>query len=147
MLAFLQQHALGRAKRSGIKTAHNYSRYSKAEVDKPNTEGKPMTATFPSPLSPDAPNSMGIAELKAAMLEPLLVVAVSLFWIAVLPVTAVVCAGVAIYDRVAAFKSPTIRLPTLARNLATNPPAHRRKCLPVNKTTNQPGGAAQSAQA
>jgi cytochrome c-type biogenesis protein CcmH/NrfF len=40
--------------------------------------------------------------MKAIFLEPLLVVTSSLLWIIVLPVAALVCSGVAIFDRVEA---------------------------------------------
>ncbi len=64
------------------------------------------------------------------LLEPLLVAATSIFWIVVLPISAIFCAAVKLYDRVAALSRLQLRLPLLRSHLRANPlmlpPAVRR---------------------
>jgi hypothetical protein len=60
-----------------------------------------MTTTFSNPLVLEAPNPLGVPQVRAALLEPLLVVASCLLWIAVLPFGGLFCAGVAVYDGIA----------------------------------------------
>jgi len=43
--------------------------------------------------------------MKAILIEPLLVATTSLLWIIVLPLAAVVCSGLTISERVAAYKA------------------------------------------
>lgn len=53
-----------------------------------------MTATFSSPLSPEALNSFGVPQLKKILVEPFLLVLTCLFWLIVLPTSGVLCATV-----------------------------------------------------
>ena len=66
-----------------------------------------MIATFSdSPLAPQ-PLGFGFSDLKAILLEPLLMVGVSVFWILALPFVAVSLMCVKIWDTVVALKSGT----------------------------------------
>ncbi|MEO7168454.1 MAG: hypothetical protein ABI787_04075 [Spartobacteria bacterium] len=101
-----------------------------------------MTATF-AHLQPESQQPFGLSQLKAIIVEPFLVVATCVFWIAVLPVTGIFCAGVAVYDKVASLRAPEIRLPDLRSNPGANPLVLRRKAVPGN---NAPVGARSGAQ-
>ncbi len=79
------------------------------------------------------------ASLKAVLLEPLLIVGAGAFWLAVLPVTGVFCASVALYDKVVALKKRELRLPNLRHNRAQNPLVLRR-----TKNVPQPAGRPQA---
>ena len=106
-----------------------------------------MTTTLTHPFLPksDLPASPD-ANWKSAALEPLLVVGACLFWLAVLPVTGLFCAGVALYDKVASLKTGTLRLPDLSYSAAHNPLVLRKKSAPAQRTTAPIGSAAQSFQ-
>lgn len=54
-------------------------------------------------LGPRFPGFAGVKNMKAIVIEPLLMVVSSLLWIIVLPVAAIVCSGIAISDRVENF--------------------------------------------
>ncbi len=101
-----------------------------------------MTTTFSHPFLPksDLPVSPD-TNWKSLALEPLLVVGACLFWLAVLPVTGLFCAGVALYDALASLKPGTLRLPDLRSSATNNPLVLRKKSAPEQKTAAQTGGA------
>jgi hypothetical protein len=49
--------------------------------------------------------------MKAILAEPFLVVASSLLWIIVLPIAALICSGLAISERVEAYKARYLSVP------------------------------------
>jgi hypothetical protein len=83
-----------------------------------------MTANFVhapslSPIKSSSPSHF--------LLEPLLVVGSAMFWILVLPLGALFCAGVALYDWVAALSTRQFRFPLLRSHLRLNPLMLRQK--------------------
>lgn len=106
-----------------------------------------MTATLSHPFTPKrevpAPDTTG---WKSLLLEPLLVVGTCLFWAAVLPVTGLFCASVAIYDKVASLKMVNLRMPELRGSAAHNPLLLRKKSLPGQAVHGQTSCAAQAFQ-
>lgn len=86
-----------------------------------------MTTHLPHFLPVNEPTE---ANWKSVLLEPAFVVGACLFWLAVLPVTGVFCAGVALYDKFAALKIGQLRLPDLRRGGANNPLVLRKKSAP-----------------
>lgn len=66
----------------------------------------------------------------SSLLEPVLVMGACLFWLAVLPVTGLFCATVALYDKVASFRTQQFRLPDLRYSGAHNPLLLRKKSTP-----------------
>lgn len=105
-----------------------------------------MTATFFSPMSPEANTPFG-AQLKTILLEPLLVVATCLFWVMVLPVTGLFCASVAIYDKLASLNAPKLRLPDLRHTGTNNPLVLRRSAAAKAGETAKTSARAHAAQA
>lgn len=83
---------------------------------------------------------------KSLLLEPLMIVGTGLFWLAVLPVTGVFCAGVAIYDKVASLKKVELRLPDLRSSAAHNPLVLRKKSVPAQKAMGQASSGARAFQ-
>lgn len=73
------------------------------------------------------PSATGL--FKSFLLEPFLVVGAGLFWLIVLPITAVFCATVALYDKIVSLKAGEVRLPDLRRGTAHNPLVLRRRSL------------------
>ena len=104
-----------------------------------------MTTTIPQPLMPQNQDS-AVSQMKTVLLEPLLVLGTCLFWLAVLPVTGLFCASVALYDKVASLKTSSIRLPDLRHNQAHNPLVLRKKSAPQPKGHLQPRDTAQAFQ-
>ncbi|MEO8439628.1 MAG: hypothetical protein ABI540_05335 [Spartobacteria bacterium] len=100
-----------------------------------------MTTTFAYPTLTE--NSA--APAHATLLEPLLIVASCLFWLFALPVTALFCGSVMIYDKIASFKPSSLRLPAL-RNMAHNPLVLRRTALPPIASTAEPRHATRAFQ-
>lgn len=105
-----------------------------------------MTSTFSHPLMSDEQNPTGFANLRSILLEPLFMLAAGLFWLAVLPITGVFCAGVAVYDKMAALKAEPIRLPDLRSNPAHNPLVLRKSSVVGQKSTGQTQGATPALQ-
>lgn len=66
-----------------------------------------MTTTFSDPAFAPQPSSFGFSELGTALLEPLLVVGASLFWLVALPFVALSLMCVKIWDTVAALRMGT----------------------------------------
>ena len=66
-----------------------------------------MTNTYSHAALTSRP--FGLAELKANLIEPFLVVGVSLFWIVTLPFAAAALFGVKIWDAVSVFSRSTSR--------------------------------------
>jgi hypothetical protein len=66
-----------------------------------------MTMTFSDSALVPQPSPFGFSELKTVLLEPLLVVGVSLFWIVALPFAAVSLMSVKIWDTVVALRMGT----------------------------------------
>jgi hypothetical protein len=76
----------------------------------------PATMTSTYSQSTLAPRSFGAAELKAALVEPLLVVGVSAFWLVTLPVAAISLFAVKIWDTAAGFaRGPVQTNPLILR--------------------------------
>ena len=85
-----------------------------------------MTTTFSD--SALTPQSFGLAELKNALLEPVLVVGVAFFWVAALPLVALSLMCVKIWDALMALKSGAGVRPNpliLRRGLAKGGPVVR----------------------
>ena len=73
-----------------------------------------MTTTYYQPPADSRP--FGLTDLKSALLEPVLVVGVSAFWIVTLPFAAVSLLGVKIWDTASAFsRKTTTRNPLILR--------------------------------
>jgi hypothetical protein len=104
-----------------------------------------MTTTLLQPLIPEQ-NPFGLTDLKSVLLEPLFMIGACLFWLAVLPLTGVFCAGVAVYDKIMSLKSREIHLPDLRRNPAHNPLVLRKKSTREQHTASHGRGAAQAFQ-
>jgi len=84
--------------------------YYQAETEeKSSAKGNPMTATCLHPAS-TTPSSFGAKELQAIIVEPFLIVAVSLFWMVVLPIAGLFCSGVAISEKINALKRREVRI-------------------------------------
>lgn len=66
-----------------------------------------MTSTYSQ--SALTPRSFGSADLKTALLEPVLVVGVSAFWLAALPFAAVSLFAVKIWDTASAFAHGSVQ--------------------------------------
>lgn len=66
-----------------------------------------MTSTYSQSVL--NPRSFGSADLKAALLEPLLVVGVSAFWLVTLPFAAVALFAVKIWDTAWAFAHGSVQ--------------------------------------
>lgn len=130
----------------GMAFAHNYSRYRTLAINQRATPSI-MTTTFSQPFMPksDLPVSPD-TNWKSAVFEPLLVVGACLFWLAVLPVTGVFCAGVALYDKVASLKTGSLRLPDLRYSAVNNPLVLRKKSAPEQSTAAQTSSAARAFQ-
>src|SRR5712691_9616679 len=99
-----------------------------------------MTTTFSHPFTPEEQNSSGWVNLKSVLLEPLFMIGACLFWLAVLPITGVFCAGVAVYDRIASLKGRGIHLPDLRHNPAHNPLVLRKKSAREQQTASERRG-------
>lgn len=106
-----------------------------------------MTTTFSHPFIPksDFPAPSDV-NWKSSALEPLLVVGACLFWLALLPVTGLFCAGVALYDKVASLKTGPLRLPDLRYSAANNPLVLRKTSAPGQRTAAQTSSAARAFQ-
>lgn len=83
-----------------------------------------MTSTYTQ--SALSPRPFGSAEMKAALLEPLLVVGVSAFWLVTLPFVAVSLFAVKIWDTANAFAHGSVQANPLIlrRGMAAQAPAH-----------------------
>ncbi len=88
-----------------------------------------MTTTFAQSLLPREEQPSTQTSLKSFLLEPVLVVGAGLFWLTVLPITGLFCAGVALYDKIASLKAREVRLPDLRRSPAHNPLVLRKRSL------------------
>ena len=85
-----------------------------------------MTTTFSD--SALAPHSFGLSELKAALLEPALIAAAAIFWVAALPFVALSLMFVKIWDTLKAIGSGATVRPNpliLRRGLAKSGPTVR----------------------
>jgi hypothetical protein len=101
-----------------------------------------MTTTLPDTLSSETPTAP--SQLIATVLEPVFVAASCLFWVVVLPISGLFCAGVASYDYFAALKVKG--LPVL-RNRPSNPLVLRSKpglAAEPHATASRAGHAAQA---
>jgi len=67
------------------------------------------------------------------LLEPLLVVGTSVFWLIILSISALFCVSVALYDRVAALNTRQFRLPLLHSHVRANPLVLRQKARRSDK--------------
>ena len=111
-----------------------------------NTKGHLMTSTFPIPLSPEEPSSFGASQLKAILLEPLLLVATCLFWLIVLPISGAFCATVAVYDKIMAISAPRGTFFDLRYTAARNPLVLSRTAATGSKpAASRPGTQAAKA--
>lgn len=90
--------------------------------------------TFSHPLIATAHDPFGFGHLKAVLLEPLLIAAVGLFWLAVLPIAALLCGAVALFDKTAPLQSSTLRVPLIGNNLAINPLILRQQSADQDKS-------------
>ena len=89
-----------------------------------------MTASFPHPLDANAAAAASpLTNWRSFLLEPLLIAGACLFWIAILPVTGLFCAGVAVYDKLASLKASPLRVPDLRSCAANNPLVLRKTRL------------------
>jgi hypothetical protein len=61
------------------------------------------------------------------LLEPLLVVGTSIFWMITLPIAALFCVTLALYDRIAGLGARQFRIPFLRWQLCANPLVLRQK--------------------
>jgi hypothetical protein len=69
-----------------------------------------MTATYLQPAFTTLGSSSAFAALKATVIEPFLVIAVSAFWLIVLPFAALFSAAIAISDKVESLKTREVRV-------------------------------------
>lgn len=69
-----------------------------------------MTATYLQPAFTTPGTSAAFAALKATLIEPFLVIAVSVFWLVVLPFAALFSATIAITDKVQDMKTRELRV-------------------------------------
>jgi hypothetical protein len=88
----------------GMEAARNYGENRTTTTDHHHTT---MTTIFPDSALAPQPSPVGFSELKAVLLEPLLVLGVSLFWIVALPFVAVSLMLVKIWDTVVALSTGT----------------------------------------
>lgn len=128
-----------------METAQNYSRY-RTSLQINHTTAQSMTTTLLHSLMPEGQNPSGLTNLKSVLLEPVLVIGACLFWLAVLPITGVFCAGVAVYDKITSLKGREIHLPDLRHNPAHNPLVLRKKSAREQQTASQRRGATQAFQ-
>lgn len=105
-----------------------------------------MTTTLSHPFIPENQKPAGVTDLTSILLEPVFVIGACLFWLAVLPITGVFCASVAIYDRITSLKGGKIHLPDLRHNPAHNPLVLRKKSAREEQTASQSRGTAQAFQ-
>lgn len=106
-----------------------------------------MTTTLSHPFMPKHENPDPVASgWKSLLLEPFMVVCTCLFWLAVLPVTGIFCAGVALYDKVATLRKVDFRLPDLRSRGAHNPLVLRKKSAPTQTATGQANSGARAFQ-
>lgn len=82
---------------------------------------------------------------KSVLLEPPLIAA-CLFWFAILPLTGLFCASVALSDKVASLKKATLRMPDLRSRGTHNPLVLRKKNLPGQTIAAQTGNIARAFQ-
>ncbi len=136
---------LGSSPNSGMAYAHNYSRYN-APPDN-QTSSIHMTTTFSHPFlsKSDRPASPD-ANRKFNPIEPLLAVGSCLFWLAVLPLNGLLCAGVIVFDKIASLEIRPLRLPDLRFSAAHNPLVLRKNSEPKQSRTVAVGSAVQSLQ-
>ena len=102
-----------------------------------------MTATSFS----HKPNVSEFPSFHAILLEPFFLIATCLFWLVFLPLTGLFCAGVAIYDRLAAAYTGQISLHGLRHHPSANPLVLRKKALPVDREKISSRRASHVAQA
>lgn len=124
-----------------METAQNYSRY-RTSLQINHTTAQSMTTTLLHSLMPEDQNPSGLTNLKSVLLEPVLVIGACLFWLGVLPITGVFCAGVAVYDKISSLKGREIHLPDLRHN----PLVLRKKSAREQQTASQRRGATQAFQ-
>jgi hypothetical protein len=102
-----------------MESAQNYGRYKSSAIIQLHVSH--MTTTLSQSFTPKE-ELPAAADRKFGLFEPLLVVGACVFWLAVLPITGLFCASVAIYDKVA-----SLRWPDLRYNAAHNPLVLRKK--------------------
>ncbi|HET7513121.1 MAG TPA: hypothetical protein VFJ88_10175 [Chthoniobacterales bacterium] len=94
-----------------------------------------MTTAFAEPLPPETASA---ARLLSLLVEPFLLVAVGLFWATVLPIAAISCFAVALYDRLVAFLESRRLVPGLGRPARSNPLLLRRAPRVTPRTAEEP---------
>ena len=91
--------------------------------------------SFPHPLLSPAQGPFGTVQLQEALIEPLLVMVVGLFWLFALPIGAVFSITVVFCHRLATLRLTALRLPFLRGQLATSPLVLRRRGFVARKTS------------
>jgi hypothetical protein len=94
-----------------------------------------MTTAFAEPLPPETASA---ARILSLVVEPFLLVAVGLFWATVLPIAAISCFAVALYDRLVAFLESRRLVPGLGRPARSNPLLLRRAPRVTPRTAEEP---------
>jgi hypothetical protein len=102
--------------------------------------------TLPHPILSHSRNLFGIAHLQATLLESLRVTAVGLFWLAALPIAAVLSVAATLYDRLLALRFTALRVPYLRSPLATSPLILKRKVFIAEGTSAWTSGRKQTAR-
>ena len=70
-----------------------------------------MTTTYPqSAFAAPTESSPALAILKTILIEPFLLMAVSVFWLVVLPFATLFSAAVALYDKINTLKTREVRV-------------------------------------
>jgi hypothetical protein len=82
--------------------------------------------TISHPLVSDVHDQFGIAHIQAAVLESIRVTVCSLFWLAALPLAAILSLAAILYDKLLFLRSTAFRLPYLRNDLAIQPLLLRR---------------------
>ncbi len=111
-------------------------------ADKPTTSNTDMTSICSHLLIPEGLVRAGFANLKSALLEPILVIGACLFWLAILPITGGFCASVALFDKIASLRARDLR----PFNLQQNPLVLRAKSAPGQKPPSRTRAPVQAFQ-
>lgn len=104
-----------------------------------------MTTTFAQSILPETPEPATLALLHSIFVEPVLVVATCLFWLIVLPISGLFCLGVALFDKMVAFRAPKIGL--LDLRATNNPLVLRRTAASGEKVSTQARSGTQAIRA
>jgi hypothetical protein len=82
--------------------------------------------TLSHPLVSDVHDQFGIAHIQAALLESIRVTVCSLFWLAALPLAAILSLAAMLYDKLLFLRSTAFRLSYLRNHFAIQPLMLRR---------------------